>query len=139
MSSITIGRTDSSGAITIVNPVTFNVPVTIQAPVGNGSITANGTITGLSDITLALVPSINLTDTRYRDISNSQILAMGASKFVEQSPLPGVPLELATITKEPWQGKSFLNETFTLANLKSQRKKEPAGIIHLATHGQFQP
>ncbi|MFB8788769.1 MAG: CHAT domain-containing protein, partial [Potamolinea sp.] len=88
--------------------------------------------------TLGLVPSINLTDTRYRDISNSQILAMGASKFVEQSPLPGVPLELATITKEPWQGKSFLNETFTLANLKSQRKKEPAGIIHLATHGQFQ-
>src|SRR4028118_414077 len=84
---------------------------------------------------------------------------MGASKFTDQKPLPAVPIELSTIvgnqtigssnrellssgqsspsTEGLWSGKSFLNEGFTLANLKSQRTKEPFGIIHLATHGEF--
>jgi CHAT domain-containing protein len=87
---------------------------------------------------LGLIPSLNLVDTRYQDLRKSQILAMGASKFTLQNPLPAVPIELSTITKER-QGKSFLNEGFTLANLKLQRAKEPFGIIHLATHAEFRP
>ncbi len=43
-SNITIGRTDSSGAITINNNVTFKSPVTIQSPATGGSITAKGII-----------------------------------------------------------------------------------------------
>jgi CHAT domain-containing protein len=84
---------------------------------------------------------------------------MGASKFTDQKPLPAVPVELSTIvgdrtvgtqnrellpprqssptTEGLWSGKSFLNEEFTLVNLKSQRSKEAFGIIHLATHGEF--
>jgi len=88
---------------------------------------------------LSLIPSLNLTDTRYQDIRNSQLLAMGASKFTSQNPLPAVPLELSLITNELNSDKSFLNDAFTLSNLKSQRAKEPFGIIHLATHGQFKP
>jgi CHAT domain-containing protein len=38
-----------------------------------------------------------------------------------------------------WQGKSFLNEQFTLKNLKDQRDRQPYQIIHLATHSEFQP
>jgi CHAT domain-containing protein len=38
-----------------------------------------------------------------------------------------------------WRGKSFLNEAFTLDNLKEQRRKIPFGIIHLASHGTFEP
>jgi CHAT domain-containing protein len=64
---------------------------------------------------------------------------MGASTFASQNPLPAVPVELETITPKLWQGKSFLNEAFTLDNLKSQRASEPFGIIHLATHGEFKP
>jgi len=84
-----------------------------------------------------LMPSLSLTDTRYRDIKEFQILAMGASKFSDETPLPAVPFEVTTITQKLWQGKSFLNDAFTLENLKAQRRQQPFGIIHLATHGQF--
>ena len=87
---------------------------------------------------VGLMPSLSLTNTRYRDIKNSQVLGMGASRFVEQKPLPAVPLELSAITHSLWQGQSFLNEGFTLENLKAQRQQQPFGIIHLATHASFQ-
>ena len=87
---------------------------------------------------LSLMPSINLTDSRYVDIRNSQVLAMGASQFPELNPLPAVPAEIGAISRE-WQGVSFLNEGFTLENLKRQHQSRPFGIIHLATHGEFRP
>jgi filamentous hemagglutinin family protein len=87
---------------------------------------------------VGLMPSLTLTDTRYKNIKNSQVLAMGASQFIEQKPLPAVPLELSTITDSVWQGEFFLNEAFTLGNLKAQRQQQPFGIIHLATHASFQ-
>ncbi|MBW4522073.1 MAG: CHAT domain-containing protein [Scytolyngbya sp. HA4215-MV1] len=87
---------------------------------------------------LGLMPSINLTDTRYVDIRKSQVLAMGASEFSDLNPLPAVPAELS-ILSHLWQGESFLNQDFTLNNLKTQREKHPFGIIHLATHGEFLP
>jgi CHAT domain-containing protein len=88
---------------------------------------------------IGLMPSLSLTDTRYQNIKNMQVLAMGADEFAEQKPLPAVPVELSTITSSLWQGKSFLNEAFTLENLKVQRQQQPFGIIHLATHASFQP
>ncbi|MDB9514327.1 CHAT domain-containing protein, partial [Kamptonema animale CS-326] len=87
---------------------------------------------------LSLIPSINLTDTRYVDVKNSPVLAMGASRFINLNPLPAVPLEIATIMSE-WPGVGFLNEGFTLENFRRQRETQPFGIIHLATHGEFQP
>jgi CHAT domain-containing protein len=88
---------------------------------------------------VGLMPSISLTDTRYVDIKNSQVLAMGASEFTNYSPLPAVPLELSAITPSLWEGKSFVNQTFTLNNLQSERRQKPFGIIHLATHAAFNP
>ncbi|MEG4623817.1 CHAT domain-containing protein [Microcoleus sp. w1-18aA5] len=87
---------------------------------------------------LSLMPSINLTDTRYVDLRNTQVLAMGASEFSELNPLPAVPAEIAAISRE-WPGVSFLNEGFTLENLKRQHQSRPFGVIHLATHGEFRP
>ena len=87
---------------------------------------------------VGLMPSLALTDTRYADIHKSQVLAMGASQFKDNRPLPAVPTELSAIT-QTWSGKSFLNQGFTLANLKSQRNQTPFGIIHLATHAEFIP
>ncbi|MFP4101484.1 MAG: CHAT domain-containing protein [Coleofasciculus sp.] len=83
------------------------------------------------------IPSISLTNQRYNTIKNAQVLAMGASKFKDLSPLPAVPNELQIITKKLWSGRSFLNEEFTLNNLKQQRQQ--FGIIHLATHADFRP
>jgi filamentous hemagglutinin family protein len=37
-----------------------------------------------------------------------------------------------------WQGRSFLNQAFTLENLSRQRQ-QPYEIIHLATHAEFRP
>ncbi|TAG97992.1 MAG: CHAT domain-containing protein [Oscillatoriales cyanobacterium] len=87
---------------------------------------------------LSQIPTISLTDTRYQSLQNASVLAMGAAQFTKLSPLPAVPMELANIA-ELWPGKSFLNEQFTLKNLLSQRNQKPYQIIHLATHGEFQP
>ncbi|PHX54646.1 CHAT domain-containing protein [Tychonema bourrellyi FEM_GT703] len=87
---------------------------------------------------LSQIPTISLTDTRYQSLQNASVLAMGAAQFTKLSPLPAVPIELANIA-DLWPGKSFLNEQFTLNNLKSQRSQRPYQIIHLATHGEFQP
>ncbi|MEG4067968.1 CHAT domain-containing protein [Microcoleus sp. Pol11C2] len=91
---------------------------------------------------LGLIPSLSLTDTRYADVKGSEVLAMGASNFpakYDQNPLPAVPLEISTIVGKIWPGSSFLNEAFTLANLKNKRNQPQYKIIHLATHGDFQP
>lgn len=85
---------------------------------------------------IGLIPSISLTDTRYTNLNNSAILAMGASRFKDPLilPLPAVPSELASITHH-WRGKTFIDRDFTLENLKPQNYS----IIHLATHGKFNP
>ena len=86
---------------------------------------------------VSLVPSLSLTDFRYKDIRPLHVLAMGASEFTEQAPLPGVQVELTTLTEQLWKGKSFLNNSFTIENLKAQRRQEEFGIVHLATHAEF--
>jgi CHAT domain-containing protein len=91
----------------------------------------------VENYSIGSIPSVSLTNTRYNPVKDAQVLAMGASKFQQLPPLPAVPVELDVITQQLWKGKSFLNEGFTLNNLKSQR--QPFGIIHLATHADFQP
>lgn len=86
---------------------------------------------------LSIIPAFNLLDRRAKTSSETEILAMGASEFNNQPPLPGVPIELSTITQPPWEGTALLNQEFTLKNLKTQRAKVPYGIVHLATHAEF--
>ncbi|NJR26573.1 MAG: CHAT domain-containing protein [Richelia sp. CSU_2_1] len=92
----------------------------------------------IENYNLTLMPSMSLTDTRYIDVRNVQVLAMGASEFSELNPLPAVPAEIASISRE-WPGISFLNDGFTIENLRQQHQSRPFGIIHLATHGEFRP
>jgi CHAT domain-containing protein len=90
---------------------------------------------------LGMLPSISLTNTSYSNIKNSQVLAMGASEFTKdqkQPPLEAVPIELYHIAKL-WNGKSFLNESFTLEKVKTKRQQNPFPMIHLATHVDFVP
>ncbi|AKG20885.1 CHAT domain-containing protein [Calothrix sp. 336/3] len=88
---------------------------------------------------LGIIPAFNLLDYQNTNISQAQVLAMGASEFEKQEPLPAVPVELSSITSNPWQGKSLLNQEFTLENLKKQRVSQRFDIVHLATHAELSP
>ncbi|MCS6781686.1 MAG: CHAT domain-containing protein [Gloeomargarita sp. SKYBB_i_bin120] len=87
---------------------------------------------------MTLIPSINLVDMRYRNLRDGQVLAMGADTFVNQVPLPAVPLELKLIT-QMWPGRSFLNQEFTVQRLTQERLQGGYPIVHLATHADFAP
>ena len=89
---------------------------------------------------LGSVPSVSLTDTSYRSVQETQALAMGASEFpgTALQPLPAVPVELAAVSDTLWQGEDFLNQAFTLSNLRQMRQRYPFEIVHLATHASFQ-
>nr|WP_271969878.1 CHAT domain-containing protein [Moorena producens] len=92
----------------------------------------------VENYSVSLVPSLSLTYSRFTNVQSLRLLAMGASQFSDQEDLPWVKVELETIIdKKLWKGNYFLNESFTLENLNAQRKKRKFGIIHLATHAQF--
>ncbi|MEM1168224.1 MAG: CHAT domain-containing protein [Cyanobacteria bacterium P01_H01_bin.35] len=101
---------------------------------------------------LAIIPAFNLIDSNYTPIKKARILAMGASEFQTQTPLPAVPVELSTIVNRNltenispqnlsggWPGELFLNQEFTLENLKNKLSSQSFNIIHLATHAEFRP
>ncbi|TAE60890.1 MAG: CHAT domain-containing protein [Nostocales cyanobacterium] len=91
---------------------------------------------------LGLIPSFSLTDTRYVPIIQSDILALGISQSTEgQDPLPSVPLEIQTVSKEIWSNQSqiLLDQDSTLENLEARSRQKHFGILHLATHGDFKP
>ncbi|MBD2335443.1 CHAT domain-containing protein [Calothrix sp. FACHB-156] len=88
---------------------------------------------------VGLMPSLSLTNTLYTDIKKSQVLALGVSQSTQgQIPLPAVPVEISTLVMKLWQGKLLLDKQATLANLKAVRRQEPFGIIHMATHADFE-
>lgn len=43
------------------------------------------------------------------------------------------------ITGSLWRGQSFLNKAFTLSNLRNARTQGTFGILHLATHAEYEP
>lgn len=93
---------------------------------------------------VAVVPSFGLTDIGYTDIRKRSLLAMGSSVFKDQAALPAVPVELSTISTNNGQGRSLLNDQFTVNNFiqtfkESVQEGQRPGIIHLATHGEFAP
>ncbi len=90
---------------------------------------------------VGLMPSFALTDPSYQDIHQAQLLAMGSTNFSEVfhlGTLPSVKAEV-NLAHQIWGGKSFLNDEFTLENLKSQREHHPFRIVHLATHADIDP
>ncbi len=87
---------------------------------------------------VGLMPSISLTDTRYVNIKNSQVLALGISESTQgQIPLPAVSFELSTLVNYLWTGSKYLNQAFTRQNLKNLRRQQPFSIVHMATHADI--
>ena len=97
---------------------------------------------------ITLIPAFNLIDTNYEPIEPGSFLAMGASEFTDLSPLPAVPVELSNISwqlrsamnsEQSWQGRSLLNQSFTLENFNTLLSRKSYDIVHLATHAEFKP
>lgn len=94
---------------------------------------------------LALIPNFRSLDIRPSNLSEADILAMGASEFRDAdqyAPLSAVPLELSLIeniwgSNESRQARTLRNEDFTLDNLRQQRRNRPYPIVHLASHANF--
>ncbi|NEP18244.1 MAG: CHAT domain-containing protein [Leptolyngbya sp. SIO4C1] len=98
----------------------------------------------VEDYSLGLLPTFSLTsfgldNAFYDNIQNARVLAMGTSEFTQGSRLPAVSAEISLVSEEIWRGDGYLNESFTLENLKAQRQKNQFGILHLASHASFEP
>lgn len=92
----------------------------------------------IDQYSIGMMPSLSLVETTYTPTTDLQVLAMGASEFETLPPLPNVPDELAAIA-DLWPTTTRLNEPFTIENLRALRNETPYGIVHLATHGFFEP
>ncbi|MEM1252542.1 MAG: CHAT domain-containing protein [Cyanobacteria bacterium P01_H01_bin.21] len=93
---------------------------------------------------LGIIPSFSLTNFNpehflYTQLEDTQLLAMGASQFASHQRLPAVLEELEIVTQTFHASDTFLNDSFTLNNLKTQITNDDYGIIHLASHGVFEP
>ncbi|MEC4894500.1 MAG: CHAT domain-containing protein [Oscillatoria sp. PMC 1051.18] len=91
---------------------------------------------------LGLMPSMSLTNTRYLDIRQVELLAMGSSDFTNHEELKDLILipkqiELITNTWSSIGSDYFLEEDFTIEHLKSQLRTQSYGIVHLGTHAEF--
>jgi CHAT domain-containing protein len=101
----------------------------------------------IQNYSVGLMPSVSLTDTRYRDITEVDVLAMGRDTFENNTQfdnLEAVRAEIDLITQHLWpsvnrQLEDVFNEGFTENNLIASQIHNPAGIIHLATHSTFEP
>ncbi|NEQ49748.1 MAG: CHAT domain-containing protein [Leptolyngbya sp. SIO3F4] len=94
----------------------------------------------VENYSLGLMPSLNLTDTRYQNIQDSLVLPAGMSNFPDQNldDLPAVPFEIDSVINN-WFGSStpLLEEAATTNNIRNSRNAAPTGIVHLATHARF--
>jgi filamentous hemagglutinin family protein len=59
--SITIGREDGSGAITLVDDLAFSDPLTVRSPLGSGSITITDTLSADDNGTITLIANQDIT------------------------------------------------------------------------------
>ncbi|MBD2199968.1 MULTISPECIES: CHAT domain-containing protein [Calothrix] len=86
---------------------------------------------------IGLMPSLSLTDTRYVNIKDTEMLAMSTSEFsgsLRDKPLPGAKLEAEILSKQVWGRGRSIPDNLTLNTLKERQNQ---GIIHLATHAGF--
>lgn len=95
---------------------------------------------------LTRIPAFSLMNTDYQTVQQANILAMGASEFTEETPLPAVSSELQIITEEienprlknnSQEKKLLFNEEFTIENMNKHLSQNDYEILHLATHADF--
>ncbi|MCP4021806.1 MAG: CHAT domain-containing protein [Desulfobacteraceae bacterium] len=99
----------------------------------------NGTSYLVEKYELSTVPGVTLVSSGSFDPDKANILLGGLSGGITNfQDLPHVPQELATI-KDLAKGTILLDKDFTLENLESHLEKQNYNMVHLATHGVFEP
>ncbi|MEO1401196.1 MAG: CHAT domain-containing protein [Cyanobacteria bacterium J06635_1] len=87
---------------------------------------------------VVLSPGLQLLDPRPLQRQDLQILAGGLSEARPGFPaLPFVTDELQQVTTQIPNHQILLNENLTKSNLLNSLETVPAGVVHLATHGEF--
>ena len=86
---------------------------------------------------VAIAPSLQLTELQTTDKASQEILLAGLSQPRQGfEPLPGVRREIEQI--EPlFTSDVLLNDSFTELNFNRSTSQSPFRVVHLATHGQF--
>ena len=88
---------------------------------------------------LAVTPSMELTDTQSADLSKTSLLSMGLTEAVQGfPPLPNVATEVSTL-KNLYGGKLLLDNQFVVPALEQEIKGKDVSVVHIASHGQWEP
>ncbi|MEM9215123.1 MAG: CHAT domain-containing protein [Cyanobacteria bacterium P01_F01_bin.150] len=91
----------------------------------------------LENYRVALTPGLQLLNSEPLNPKRLQATTMGLSEARSGfSAIPAVEQELTQVN-ELVNANSFLNESFTKANVFDQVQATPTEIMHFATHGQF--
>ncbi|MEO1387419.1 MAG: CHAT domain-containing protein [Cyanobacteria bacterium J06634_6] len=86
---------------------------------------------------ISVVPSMGLMQADFPVSVRRATVAMGVSEFDTQSPLPAVPIELEVVDRFVPVSQTVLNEATTLEAIKNVQALEQPGVLHLATHANF--
>jgi CHAT domain-containing protein len=88
---------------------------------------------------VATTPGLTLTDPKPIERKGLRVLAGGLTEPVQGfPPLPAVSEELAAL-QGLYGGKVLQDQAFNLANVKAELTGVPYSVVHVASHGQFEP
>ena len=92
----------------------------------------------IEKIAVAITPSLTLTNPTAIDRESVRLLAAGISESVQNyRALPFVERELDAVT-EIFPGRRLINAEFVADRFESAISDQPFGIVHIASHGEFE-
>jgi CHAT domain-containing protein len=92
----------------------------------------------IEKLAVAITPSLTLTDPTAIDRESVRLLAAGISESVQDyRALPNVARELDAVTAI-FPGRRLINAEFVADRFESEMDDQPFGIVHIASHGEFE-
>jgi CHAT domain-containing protein len=92
----------------------------------------------IEKLPVAITPSLTLTNPTAIDRESVRLLAAGISESVQDyRPLPYVARELDAVTAV-FPGRRLMDAEFVADRFESEISDQPFGIVHIASHGEFE-
>ena len=93
----------------------------------------------IEDFAVAVTPGLTLTASRSARRADQQMLLAGLSQAAQTfPPLDYVPTELQNL-KLLYRGEELLDKDFLKATFEKDFEQKQYSIVHIASHGQFEP
>ena len=86
---------------------------------------------------MSVVPNMGLMQADFGVPVRRATVAMGVAEFESKEPLPAVPIEIAMVEEFVAASETLLNEGTTLDAIEAVQLLEQPGVLHLATHANF--